>query len=214
MVDQPCDVTIIAARQATSTSLLDILRDWSALDLVRQVYLVDVDSVRADDLRVPCWIVENGTARVEILLDHLASRKAVNRVRICAVTECADAVHSVTADEAHALQGVVLGALPHVTVTPVHAIGVALQGASAAELAWLGWHNIVIAPENSAAPSAVSSPIVASDTTLRRTHLVASLCSLMGLWRDESGCAFDDRQLLPGQVVMASRSYEIGRAHV
>lgn len=208
MPDPPCEVVVFAARRATSTSLLDILRDWSALGFVRQLYLVDVDSVRRDDLRVPCWIVENGTARVEVLQDRLAGIRAVDRVRICAVTEAAEMLHSVTRDEAHLLQGVVGASLPHASVTPVHAVGVTLQGASAAEeLAWLGWHNVVIAPENSAAPNAGISPIVAGDVTLRRTHLVASLCSLMGLWRAESGCAFDDRPLLPGQMVMASRSY-------
>jgi len=206
--DQKCDVTIVAARRATSTSLLDILRDLSALGFLRPVYVVDVDSLRPGDLRVPCWIVENGAARVEILQEHLASSRAIERVRICAVTEAAETVHLVTADEAHALQRVVLASLPQVSVTPVHAIGVSLQGASPVEeLAWLGWHNVAIAPENSAAPTEGISPIVAADTKLCRTHMVTSLCSLMGIWRGESGCAFDDRQLLPGQLVMASRSY-------
>jgi hypothetical protein len=203
-----CEVTLLVARRATATSLLDILRDWSALGFVRPTHLVDVDSVRPDDLRVPCWIVENGTARVEILQENLANSGAVTRVRLCAVTEAAETVHSVTADEAHELQGVVRASLPDVRLTTVHAIGVTLQGApTTEELAWLGWHNVAVAPENSSAPTAGVSPIVAGDTTLRRTHLAASLCSLMGLWRDEDGCAFDDRPLLPGQMVMASRSF-------
>jgi hypothetical protein len=206
--DQNCDITIFAARRSTSTSLLDILRDLTALGFLRRIHVVDVDSIRPDDLRVPCWIVENGSARVEILQDNLASSSEVERVRICAVTEAAETVYSVTADEAHLLQGVVRASLPQVSVTPVHAVGVSVQGASSTEeLAWLGWHNVVIAPENSPAPSAGVSPILATDTTLRRTHLVASLCSLMGLWRDEGGCTFDNRQMLPGQMIIASRSY-------
>jgi hypothetical protein len=206
--DRVCDVTIFAARRATSTSLLDILRDLSALGLVRRTHVVDVDSIRPGDLRVPCWVVEDGSARVEILQDNLASSRAVERVRICALTEAAETVSSVTADEAHSLQGVVRASLPQVSITPVHAVGVSLQGAPATEeLAWLGWHNVVTAPENSPAPTAGISPIVASDTTLRRTHLVVSLCSLMGLWRDEGGCPFDSRPLLPGRMIIASRSY-------
>ncbi|MEP7193216.1 MAG: hypothetical protein ABI903_10155 [Actinomycetota bacterium] len=206
--DQSCDVIIFAARRTTSTSLLDIIRDLSALGLLRRIHVVDVDSIREGDLRVPCWIVENGTAWVEILQDNLASSRGVERVRICAVTEAAETVQSVTADEAHSLQGVVRASLSHVSVTPVHAVGVTLQGAPVTEeLAWLGWHNVVVAPENSAAPAAGISPIVATDTTLRKSHLVASLCSLMGVWLDEGGCAFDNRELLPGRMLVASRSY-------
>ena len=53
------DLVVLAARRATHVTVLDVLRDWSSLGLVGPVCLVDVDSIRADELRIPAIVLES-----------------------------------------------------------------------------------------------------------------------------------------------------------
>lgn len=212
-MDRPApssEVVILVGRRATAVRLLDVYRDWAALRLLRPVLIVDADSLRIDDLTVPCVaITGEGHASALSLQEHLAEMLGVQRVRICAVGEVAATYVSADLAEASAVATAVRGARPGVQVTQVRVVGMALQGATPPQdLAWLGWHNVVLAPENSAAPSGGVAPIlVGEDDTLRRTHLAGSIASLVALWVNQDGCPLDDRALLPDQMLVAARSF-------
>ena len=103
-------------------------------------------------------------------------------------------------------------ALPMATVEQVHVIGVAHGSLAPAvdpsQLAWLGWHNVLVAPENSLAPTeGVAQVIYSAKDPVRRTHLAGALCSLAGLWTAEQSAPLDGRQPAPGNTMMLGRTF-------
>lgn len=207
--EQSSDLVILAARRSTAVQLVDVLRDWSALGLIGPVHLVDMDSVRPGELLVPATVLEAGRVRAVILQEECASRSRTDLVRLVGLTEVARTVAGIHADEALGLLNSVRSSLPAVEIVPVHLIGLALQAAQPREdMGWLGWHNVVIAPENSAAPTQGASPIVYSATDpVRLTHYTAAICSLAGLWAAEPSGPMDKRPIAPGRSLVAARTF-------
>lgn len=203
------NLVVLAVRRRTFVQLADVLRDWSSLGLISTVHLVDVDSVRPQDVLVPCTVLAGGTTRGVILQEEVAARDRTEIVRLCGLTEVRDTVSGLSNDEAFALLSTLRTALPGVEVLPLHLIGIALQGAdSLGDIGWLGWHNVVLAPENSAAPTQGVSPIVYNpDDPVRLTHLAAAVCSLTGLWAAEPSAPFDTRAVAPARSLVAARTY-------
>lgn len=210
---EPAALVVVAARRSTIVSLVDVLRDWSSIGLIGPVHAVDVDSMRPGELLVPCTVVAAGANRGAVLQEEAASRESADMssdtVRLCALTEITDTVSSVSDDEALSLLETVRTALPGVEIVPLHLIGIALHGATPTqELGWLGWHNVVIAPENSLAPTQGVSPIVSgTNDPVRVTHFAAAVCSLGGLWAAEPSGPLDARPIAPGRAMVAARSF-------
>lgn len=208
--DRPSEVTVLLARRATSVRLVDVLRDWSSLDLVNPVHVIDLDAAAAADVHLPSLLIDRGRVRAVSLQDELAEMGSVDRVRVCAVGEAADVYVSPTLEECTRIGSVITSAAAGAQLTKVRAVGVAVKAAApTGRLAWHGWHNLVIAPENSAGPSSAIAPVVLGEgaDVVRRTHLAASLVSLLGLWSGQKVCPFDERPLMPGELLTASRSF-------
>jgi hypothetical protein len=205
----PCDLTILAARRTTAVQLLDVLRDWSTLGLIGPLHLVDMDAVRPGELLVPATVLDGGRTSPVVLQDECAGRSRTDLVRIVAITEVGKTFAGIQDGEALALLNTVRSSLPAVEVVPLHLIGLALQAAQVAEdVAWLGWHNVVLAPENSLAPGQGASPIVYNATDpVRLTHLAAAVCSLGGLWAAQPSGPLDKRSLAPGRSLVAARTF-------
>lgn len=207
--DLDSDVIVVVARRSSLVPLTDVLRDWSSVGLLRPVHLVDADSLKPGEIYVPCTVLQGGAVRGAVLQEALAARERTGVVRFCAITESTTVVAGVEAGEALMLQERVRSALPGVKLVPLHIISVAHGAAPPGdETGWLGWHNIVIAPENSRAPTQGVAPIVyRPDDPVRLTHLAASTVSLAGLWLAIPTGPLDDRPLPPGRTVVAARSF-------
>lgn len=203
------DLVVLAARRATHVTVLDVLRDWSSLGLVGPVCLVDVDAIRPDELRIPAIVLEHGATRPVVLQEELSSRTHTGVARLCGLTEVGQEVVGPSNDVGMSLLGSVTNALPGVEIVRAHVVGVALQGSSPGEnLCWLGWHNVLVAPENAQAPTTGVSPIVYTPgDPVRISHFVAAVCSLAGLWAAEPSGPLDARPVAPGKVLVAARTF-------
>lgn len=203
------DVVVVVARRSTAVWLVDVLRDWSTLGLIGAAYVVDVDSLRPGELRIPALMLQDGVSRGVVLQDQLASLTRVDRIRICAFTEIGAEVLGPDPSDALAVVESVTNALPSAPLVRMHVIGVALQGAElSADLAWIGWHNVAIAPENAQTPTSGIAFIVQQDEgPLRRLHFAAAFSSLAGLWATMTVGPLDERQVSPGSIIFAARTY-------
>jgi hypothetical protein len=208
-IDPYSDVVVLAARRNTFIPLLDVLRDWSSVGLISPLHIIDVDAVRPGEVRFPCTVLEDGVIRSVVLQEELAVRASTGRARVCALTQLAARADTVGKDEALRLVDTLRNALPAVEPSRIHIIGVNLQGAAPEEdIGWLGWHNVVVAPENSQSPTAGVSPVVQSTTDpIPLTHFAAAVCSLAGAWAAEPRSPFDDRSVAPGSSVMVARTF-------
>lgn len=203
------DVVVLIARRATLVWLVDMFRDWSTLGLVGRVCIVDADALRSNELRIPAILLEDGVGRGCVLQDELSTLTRVDLIRVCAFTEIGAEIVGPRPDEALAVLEAVTNALPEAALVRIHAIGLALQGESLnADLAWIGWHNVAIAPENAQTPtSGIALIVQQEDGPVRRTHYTAALSSLAGLWASIPTGPLDDRPVSPGSIIFAARTY-------
>ena len=203
------DLVVVAARRATHVTVLDVLRDWSSLGLVGPVCLVDIDAIRPGELWIPAIVLEDGASRPVVLQEELSSRAYTGVARLCGLTEVGQQVVGPSDDIGMSLLGSVTNALPGVEIVRLHVVGVALQGTRPGEdLCWLGWHNVLVAPENAQAPTTGVSPIVYTPgDPVRISHFVAAVCSLAGLWAAEPSGPLDKRPVAPGRVLVAARTF-------
>lgn len=203
------DLVVVAARAATYVPLLDVLRDWSTLGLVGPALVVNLDAGRSDDIRVPAVSLTGGVVRGTVLQDELAARTRTDVVRVVMVSTLGREVSAPTSAAALDLVAQVSNALPTLTPVRIHAIGASVQGTDApAEIAWLGWHNVVVAPEVSASPAAGVAPLVYDEADpVRVTHLAGMVCSLAGLWSDVPHGPLDGSPVSPGNTLVLGRSF-------
>ena len=90
--DRRSELVVVAAKAAEYVGIRDVLQDWSALGLIEQVTLVNIDSLASDDVRIPCMVLSRGDARPALLQDELAARERTALARVVALSQIATAV--------------------------------------------------------------------------------------------------------------------------
>ena len=210
--DPSSDLVVVLARARQYVELRDVLSDWARLGLTRGVTLVNVDALRSGDVRIPCTMLSATGATDAILQDELAARVSTGVVRVVAVSEAAGQVSTISDRLALDLATQINASLPTVDLIRIHLIGTTLDADRAAaddvELAWLGWHNVIVSPESAQSPTAGVSPIVHQPGDPTQTlQLVGCLCSLAGLWAAQSTAPLDQTPVAPGQSLLVARSF-------
>ncbi len=203
------ELAVIVAPRPVAAAIIDVLTDWSAAGVITTVVVVDEAAVRNDDFRVPAHIIAGGVARAAALQSHLADQVGITRARVAAVGWLRNDVAVADAETASHVLTAVTTTLPQVATVQCQVIGATLQGAQLpANVAWLGWHNIVVAPEDSLAPGSGVERL-ASDAhqgTLD-THLLTAVVTIAGAWAHANGSPIDDTPPLPGAQVTLFRAF-------
>ena len=202
------DITILAARRPVANQLQAILRDWASLGLVTRVVVADLDSAReADDLQ-PVLVLEGSDTSLHLLQDVL-TQGVIEVARVCVVSVVDDDENVVSMAQCSWLRSLVLAALPTSRCVQAHVIaGSPVDDWGSKAVAMMGWHTFALSPEDAASPRQGAAPLTRDPEDPRwLTHLVGSLCSLLGLWRGQRGSILDDRQAPPGEVVVPLRVF-------
>ncbi|WP_028636932.1 hypothetical protein [Nocardioides sp. URHA0032] len=206
------DLAVVAARAEQYLALRDVLDDWVRLGLTTSVTLVNVDALKDGEVRIPCTVLEENGVRGAVLQEELAARVSTRVVRVVAVSESSSQLSTVSDRLALDLVAQVNASLPTVDLVRIHLITTVVDAArpftGIDDLAWLGWHNVIVAPESAQSPTAGVSPIVrqAGDPT-QTLQLAGCLCSLAGLWSAQQSAPLDERPVAPGQSFLAARSF-------
>lgn len=208
MASTSSDVSIILGRRYTAVQLTAILRDWSALSLIKPVLVIDVDRIGQSDSRVPALALDPTGSRPVLLQEHLG-RARVRLARVCVVNQLDETDQIVDASTAGSVLDVVRQAVPGASLVQA----VVSTGSPQADWAGrvepiIGWHNLALSPEDSASPqqgSALLGPDAADPRFL--THVVGALATLLGSWRGQENGLLDDRGAASGTAVVPVRTF-------
>lgn len=206
------DLVVLVATRRVAAGFLDVLRDWSAIGLVADFLLVDVDG-SAGGQGSPCVEVSGGRVTGARLQTTLATRPAVQSAHVVCLSQVDEEFNSVGRPRAGQVVREVRNALPAVDVTEVHVVSVTepheWPRVDPNEVAWSGCHNVVLVPENSRGGSrtgletVLASPI----TSVRLTQQAAALCSTAGLWTAERRTGFYGEPAAGGEQMVALRTF-------
>lgn len=205
------ELVVLVATRRESALFLDVLRDWSALDLVADFILVHADS-ESGPPGAQCMTISGGRITSTSLQARLADHPRVSSAHVVCLSQVDDEFSSVGLERGGAVYREVRDALPSVDVTWLHAIAVArpAEWPSVApdKVGWRGCHNVVLVPEDARAPTAGIDQIAASPvTSVRLTQQAAALCSAVGLWVVERRTPFNGEPDAGGGHLTALRTF-------
>ena len=202
---------VVGATGALSPGVVDLARDWSALGLVQRVAWIDEADIRSATTlaSVPASILANGTIRRVGLGEYLADQQGLSLVRLLALSSHAPDACVVDQGVASRLRNELQGAYAG-RVVPLHCI-VTRHGAGGwqPQTCWLGWHNLVLAPEEAWDPQPHTFAEVLEapghdDEFV--AHATCGLLSLAGLWTGMEEGPFD-ATAIPPQSVRVTRAF-------
>lgn len=184
------EVVVLAFPRDDVHAWLGTLLDWNAAGLVRDALIVASDEVPSSGWW-PCLRIAGGRLDATSIETHLAAGHGVSGVTLACVSSIGDTFSSLGPAFGERLRSAIINALPGAANTWLHVLAVGVPGAwprvPGADVAWIGVHNVVLAPENSASP--VSGVLTTSSSDRVRpeslTLLAAALASAVGLWRDD-----------------------------
>ncbi|BCN58340.1 magnesium transporter [Prescottella equi] len=202
-------LTVILGSGGVSEGVRDVLTDLSAAGLISPFLWVeqtgDASVVGADD----AIEVVGGVERSVRLQDVLASR-VLDRVRVCVVVPAAAGSVPVGSAFERAVAELVSSNSGGAQVTRMRLLLHRPGDDVSAATVWApaGWHNLVVAPEDSRGPGMGHRTLqsTADPIDLGR-HTAPVLASVAGLWVDVEHAPLDDLPVLPGNALRVVRSY-------
>lgn len=212
MASPRSELVVLVTAQCDLPRWLGVLQDWSAMGLIRDFVLIDADQPATAAGR-PCIAVQEGRARYTNLSVELAGRGVTNAVHVVCISELGASFSGIGYVRGGEIRRAVHEALPAARLTWVHAIAASVPSqwphVAASELAWVGAHNVVLAPENSGSPYLGVTPVFAADRLrpVGLTHHAAALSSAVGLWVEDPQTLFDGDPKAGGGQMVALRTF-------
>ncbi|MDO5498555.1 MAG: hypothetical protein Q4F67_02620 [Propionibacteriaceae bacterium] len=193
------------------------LADWSTPDLLHPYLWVETSAWTGDGAapgarptrgRTPALLVEGGRATGTTVEATLTGRR-FDRVRLVVLVPAVAGAEGVPSEVEHHLHQAVLNtsAVGHVDLIRL-VVTRPDSGPVAADLAREGWHNLVIAPEESRGPGLGHSVLRPSTDPIEiAPDAAACVAGVAGLWRDLDAGPLDDVPAPFGQTLRLVRSF-------
>ncbi|WP_407441018.1 magnesium transporter [Rhodococcus sp. (in: high G+C Gram-positive bacteria)] len=202
-------LTVILASPGVADGVRDVLRDLSAADLVAPFLWVDDAQIPLDGTRIPTVETVRGTDRAATLQDVLASRR-VDLVRLCVLVPTAAGSVPVRAKSERMFAELLSSNAGGARLIRIRLLlqrpGDERSGTAVPALA--GWHNLLIAPEDSRGPGmGHESLVLTTDAIDVGRHAAPVVAGVAGLWTDVDHAPFDDEPVLPGNSLRVVRSF-------
>lgn len=202
-------LTVILGSAGPARGVRDVLTDLSAAGLVSPFLWIDADGLRRSATHLVATEVDHGV-ETEVALQEVLATRILDRVRVCVVVPCGTGATPVDVDFERAVAELVASNSGGARISRLRLL-VQRPGedrSATAILAPAGWHNLLIAPEDSRGPgmghvslSATGDPIEVG------RHAAPVLAGVAGLWADLAHAPFDDVPVLPGDALRVVRSF-------
>lgn len=202
-------LTVILTPGGETDEVLAVLADYSAAGLLDP--FVSVDASDVDSPSVAATLIREGRSESTVLQQILTSDR-YERLRVVVLVPV-DAPPQLRAPCAAEQK---LEQVMHSTSvsTPVTLLRLLFSRGSAGvqgydpQMVLEGWHNLLVAPEDSAGPGLGVVPLGRfTDPLDVAQHVVPVVASVAGLWKGIDGAVFDDRAILPGRTLRAVRAF-------
>jgi hypothetical protein len=202
-------LTVLVMPRAQTEEIVAVLADYSAVGLLAE--FVWVDAAVVGGASTPATVVRDGRSE-PVVLQQLLTAERYGRIRVVVLVpaEAASAERVPLVAERTVEQVVhssAMGApvsLLRVLVTSGNAASTAPDSALVLE----GWHNLLVAREDSPGPGLGAVPWGPITDRLDFAHYTAPvIAGVAGLWAGVEQTPFDALEVLPGQTVRAVRAF-------
>jgi hypothetical protein len=206
---RPLALTVILAPPGEADDILALLADYSAVGLLDAfVWVCAADRGRTS---VPAKLVADGRTS-SVLLQEVLTARRYDRLRVATLVPAdAAADEQISRADEQALEQTIRASTVETPITLVRLLfthGQAGPWTYDPALVLEGWHNLLIAPEDSAGPGLGSVTLERLSEPLEVAQYVAPVvASVAGLWNGVDRVVFDDMAVLPGQTLRAVRSF-------
>lgn len=202
-------LTALLAPHTQAEEILGVLTDYSAVGLVGP--FVWVDSADAGATSLPATAITDGRAN-PVVLQQIVTAHRHERLRLAVLVplEGPDACRVPLAVEQQVEQLMRFGAMgaPVTLLRLLYTEGSASSVSADPTLVLEGWHNLLIAPEDSAGPALGSVPLDRlTDPLDVARHVAPVVAGAAGLWAGIDHTPFDTLGILPGRTIRAVRSF-------
>ncbi|WP_253249943.1 magnesium transporter [Rhodococcus sp. BUPNP1] len=202
-------LTVFVGSVGPADGVRDVLRDLSTAELVGSFVWVDDSEIDGAGTRVPAVETERGISQSVTLQDVLASRH-YDLVRLCVLVPSgpgAVPVRLATETMLAELLSSNSGGARCVRLRVLLRRPADEQPASAIP-ALAGWHNLLVAPEDSRGPGMGHESLTATHDPVDVGRQAAPvIAGITGLWTDIEHTPFDDAPVLPGNSLRVVRSF-------
>ena len=198
------DLTVILAHRGTADGVLDVLQDLSAVGLVEPfMWVLDQDAARST---VVATMVRGGRREQTTLQATLASQN-FQRVRLGVVVPLVGAQPVATGAQ-QVLSELLTSSSGGAVVTRVRVLIARPGGPRVASASVEGWHNVLVAPEDSRGPGSGHVLLTPSDDAVEiGRHAAPAIASALGMWADVDHAPLEGAAPPPGQVIRVIRSF-------
>lgn len=204
-------LVVLACPPGPLTAVGDALMDWSATDLLHPFLLVETSVWNQGAPargHTPGLLVAGGRA-VGTSVEHLLTTQRFDRVRLVVLVPALAGSEGIPSDTEHSIHQAILGTS---AVGAVELLRVVVtrpdSGPVAADLAREGWHNLIIAPEESRGPGLGHTVLPASTDPIEvAPDVAACLAGVSGMWKDLDGAPLDGLQAPFGRTLRLVRSW-------
>lgn len=205
----PTALTVLLVPRSWTDEILAVLGDYAAVGLLGAFAWVDAADVGG--ATTPATLVR-GARSEPVILQQLLTGERYERIRVAVLVPIeapADQRVPLAAEQAveqvarSSSMGARVGLL-RLLLTSGHATPTTPDGTLILE----GWHNLLIAPEDSAGPGLGAVPWGRLEDQLDLArHVAPVVAGVTGLWAGLAKTPFDTLEILPGQTVRAVRAF-------
>ncbi|QCB96206.1 hypothetical protein E5206_04075 [Arthrobacter sp. PAMC25564] len=199
-------LTVLVAPRGLAAGIRDSLTDLSGLDLIGPFVWIEPRMVTGTS--IGGVLVADG-AQTGITLQGMAGEEGYSAIRLCVLVPgmaSQDQVDVRTGQDIAEFLESSMGGRQVLRVRMV--ITRAGESKQIEGLAQDGWHNLVLAPEESAGPGIGQKLLYSTQDPHDFGVLAASACaSVLGLWHGSQGTPLDGQSPLPGQSACLVRAY-------
>ncbi|MDT5114986.1 MAG: hypothetical protein QOE30_725, partial [Mycobacterium sp.] len=202
-------LTVLVVPHARTDEIVAVLGDYSAVGLLSAFAWVDARDVGG--AATPATLVRDGRSE-PVVLQQLLTGERYDRIRVAVLVPTdAPATERVPLAAEQLVEQVArsssMGArvgLLRLLLTSGHAAPVTPDGTLILE----GWHNLLVAPEDSSGPGLGAVPWGQLSDPLDLARQIAPvIAGVAGLWAGVGRTPFDTLEILPGQTVRAVRAF-------
>lgn len=205
----PATLTVVLAPRGDADEIRALLADYSAVGLLDPFVWVCAADGGAGP--VPATLIADGYSSVVVLQQVLTDRR-YDRLRVAALVPVdVPADRQMPHGAEQTLEQVVRAGTVGSPITLLRFLlthGSPTSAGYAPDLVLEGWHNLLVAPEDSAGPGLGSVALDGLTDSLEvARHVTPVVASVAGLWRGVDAVVFDETAVLPGNTLRAVRAF-------
>lgn len=200
------NLTVFLAPSRVADGVKDVLKDLSAVGLLRTFLWVEGSIL--DNTPIPATRVELGR-EYDTTVQHVLASARIDVVRLCVFVPLSGLDPALHVDRERSLADLLTSTSGGARVVRLRLL-LGRSGSTpppGSVIALDGWHNVLIAPEDARGPGMGHVALGDDGPVELGRHTAPVVAAIAGLWSEVDHTPFDDKPILPGNLVCLTRSF-------